>query len=173
MSNVPWFGPGVLLSIVAALVMAKPISGVLGASRLVAAMVVLSLGTVASATLTPIAAVDREPSTSRPCDMSHMSVLPLSELPTLDDRSLNVLLFVPIGLAIALVPVTNRRWTGLIIAASLPFAIEATQLAVPVLNRGCESGDVIDNLTGLLAGYLAVAAIRTLLRFATPSRDVG
>ncbi|HKG55901.1 MAG TPA: VanZ family protein [Candidatus Limnocylindrales bacterium] len=155
MSNVPWFGPGLLLSMAAAIVLARPAARILRAPPIVAVLVVLSLGAIAAATLTPIAAIDREPGAARTCDLSNLAVLPIAELPTLDDRSLNVVLFVPLGIATGLVPLSRRRWTLALAMACLPFAIEATQLAVPVLNRGCESGDVVDNLTGLVAGYVA------------------
>ena len=43
-------------------------------------------------------------------------------------------------------------------AIALPFAIEATQLLVPLLGRGCESADVVDNLIGLAIG-LAIGLV--------------
>ena len=44
-------------------------------------------------------------------------------------------------------------------ALLLPFAIEITQLLVHVLGRGCQSTDLIDNLTGLVLGLAAGAVI--------------
>ncbi len=40
----------------------------------------------------------------------------------------------------------------MIAAIALPFAIETIQLLLPVLDRACESADVVDNLTGLVIG---------------------
>jgi hypothetical protein len=46
--------------------------------------------------------------------------------------------------------------------------IEATQLMVPVLGRACESGDVVDNMLGLVLGLttggIGVAVARLVTR---------
>jgi glycopeptide antibiotics resistance protein len=77
-------------------------------------------------------------------------------------------MFVPLGVMISLVPRSRRKAAIVVAAIALPFAIETTQMLLPVLDRACESADVIDNLTGLVlgfaggsvAGWLASAAYR-------------
>ena len=78
-------------------------------------------------------------------------------------------LFIPFGAAIGLVGESRHR-AGLIIAAlGLPVAIEAIQFFVPVLGRGCQSADVIDNLTGLVVG----AGIGTAARLLRAASSAG
>jgi glycopeptide antibiotics resistance protein len=71
-----------------------------------------------------------------------------------NETSLNVVLFVPLGLALGLLP--GRRTANLLILAGLvsPFFVEAIQLVVQPLGRGCQTADIIDNLTGVVIGLL-------------------
>ena len=75
---------------------------------------------------------------------------------------LNVLLFMPLGVSIAFMPRSRLKVAVLVAAIALPFAIETTQLLLPILDRGCQSADVIDNLTGLVLG-LAGGSVAGLL----------
>ncbi|MCW2546248.1 MAG: hypothetical protein JWN96_708, partial [Mycobacterium sp.] len=87
----------------------------------------------------------------------------------LGDTSLNVILFVPLGLAIGLLgrsPATARM---LVAVLALPLAIEAIQSLLPMLGRGCQSGDVVDNLLGLGIG-LALGMLPSAVR---PARNRG
>ena len=69
----------------------------------------------------------------------------------MNDTSLNVALFVPLGSALGVL--ANRRAVLLIpLAAALPLVIEAIQLWAGGLGRGCQSADVADNLLGLGLG---------------------
>jgi hypothetical protein len=72
------------------------------------------------------------------------------------------LFFIPLGLGIGLLG--RRRLTGILLLAAiaLPFMIETIQLLVPVIARGCQSSDVVDNLIGLSIG-LAIGAVAGLL----------
>ena len=76
----------------------------------------------------------------------------MRDLLRLDEASLNVLLFVPLGVSIALLPRSRLKAAIVVVAIALPFAIEAAQLVVLWLDRACESADVVDNLTGLAIG---------------------
>jgi hypothetical protein len=49
------------------------------------------------------------------------------------------------------------------LALASPIAIEGLQLAIGVLGRRCQSGDAVDNLTGLGLGLLAAAGARSLM----------
>jgi glycopeptide antibiotics resistance protein len=120
----------------------------------VAFVLILSLGVIVSATLTPQSeALAFGAQGSSSCNLSRLELAPLDELLAVNETSLNVLLFVPLGAAIALLPSTRIELVLAVAAIALPFAIEATQLLVPLLDRGCESADVIDNLTGLAVGF--------------------
>ncbi len=61
----------------------------------------------------------------------------------------------------------------LLVAIALPVAIETTQLVIPALERGCQSADVFDNLTGLVIGLVlgTLARLLTAALFGTPSTD--
>jgi hypothetical protein len=56
--------------------------------------------------------------------------------------------------------------TGILLLAAiaLPFVIEIIQLLAPVLARGCQSSDVIDNLIGLSIGFAIGVVARSLTR---------
>ena len=95
--------------------------------------------------------------------MDHVGPPPLGLLRGLNDVSLNVALFVPLGFAIALLPRSRRSLAVLVAAIAFPFVIEATQALVTPLGRGCESADVVDNLLGLAAGLAAGVVARWIL----------
>ena len=59
-------------------------------------------------------------------------------------------------------PEVERTYLCLGIALALPLTIETTQLLVPSLARGCQSGDVIDNLAGLLLGLVVGTGCRLI-----------
>jgi glycopeptide antibiotics resistance protein len=68
------------------------------------------------------------------------------------DTSLNVLLFIPLGALIGILPRSSHRVPILIAAVVLSFAVEAFQLVVTPLGRACQSEDVFDDLLGLVVG---------------------
>jgi len=150
----PWFLPGVAISVLIALAAGGRVGRALGTRRAVAMALIVSLGIILSATLTPLRGfLDVGGVGAGPCDFSRIGLAPLRELLRLGDTSLNILLFVPLGLSLAFLP--RRRRTALVIAGAiaLPFVIELAQLLVPLLDRGCQSADVVDNLTGLAIGF--------------------
>jgi glycopeptide antibiotics resistance protein len=147
---IPWFVPGLALSVVLALVFGSMVGRWLRAPFVVAFVLILSAGAVVSATLTPIPG-PTEPFGS--CDLGRVGLAPLSTLVRLNEVSLNVLLFVPLGVAVALLPRSRRGLAVTALALASPVLIEAMQAVVPVLGRGCQSSDVIDNVTGLLVGW--------------------
>jgi glycopeptide antibiotics resistance protein len=159
--GLPWLLPGVAISVVVSLVVSGAVGRTLRVPRSVAWVMVLSLGIIVSTTLTPqweaLAFGAQGAST---CDLSRFGLAPLDELLTINATSLNILLFIPLGASIAFIP---RSWPMVVVVAAavaLPFAIETTQLLLPVLDRGCQSADVVDNLTGLLIGLASGVAAR-------------
>jgi hypothetical protein len=75
-----------------------------------------------------------------------------------DQRTLNVLLFVPAGVFLVLAVV--RWWAGVVLApvglvalAAYSLAIELTQLQLARLDRACDVTDVVDNVVGAGIGF--------------------
>ncbi len=156
----PWFLPGMVASVAVSLAAGGRVGRALGARRAVGSLLVLSLGIVVSATLTPLRGVIEFGATGQgACDFSRLGLAPLRELLRVNDTSLNILMFVPLGMVLGIVPRSRRKAALVAGAIALPFAIETIQLLVPALDRGCQSADVIDNLTGLVIGLAAGAVI--------------
>jgi hypothetical protein len=162
-ATLPWLLPGVAISAVVAVLAGGAVARALGAHRAVATLLVFSLGVIVSATLTPVGGdLVFDGASPGACDLTRVGLPALGLFRSLNDASLNVLLFLPLGVAIALLPRTRRSAVVLVGAVLLPFAIEATQLLVPAISRGCESADVVDNLLGLAVG-LAIGGVSAWL----------
>lgn len=160
----PWFLPGVGLSLIVAVLVSGRVGRWLSCNRLIAALLIISLGIVLSATITPLGTTSDPSEVVGPgCDLSRVALAPLEDLWSLNDASLNIMLFVPLGVAVGLLPGSPRKVAVVIAALLAPFAVELFQLLVPVLGRGCQSADVIDNLTGLIVGMAGATAARLLL----------
>jgi glycopeptide antibiotics resistance protein len=97
------------------------------------------------------------------CVLSRIGLPSPDEFSRSGDVFGNILMFVPLGFAIALIPRSRRKAAVLAAAVALPFVIEATQLLVVNLDRACESADVVDNLTGLVLGLAAGAVVAWLV----------
>ena len=156
-------GPGIVLSLALSFLTFVPVSRALAISRLHGFLLVLSLGVILAATITP----SREAllfgaEGSGRCDLSRFGLLSWWELGHIDDASLNILLFVPFGIALGLCPRSRARSTLVAAALITPIAIELIQLTAVSLGRECQSSDVIDNLTGLLLGLLVGVIARSV-----------
>jgi VanZ like family len=154
--DVPFFLPGFAISVFVGIAASGVLGRALGVRRALAWAIFVSLGIIAAATLTPrwqgleFGAVG-----SSSCDLSRLGPAPLDELLRPTESLGNVLMFIPLGVTISLVPRSRRKAAIVIAAIALPFAIETIQLLVPALDRACESADVVDNLTGLAIGLAA------------------
>ena len=118
---------------------------------------------MAAATLTPVleSTVFEIPAAGvGVCDFSRIGPAPLDALRSINEISLNILLFVPFGVAVGLLPIGRPKAVVVLAAIALPFAIEGIQLVATALHRGCQSADVADNLTGLIAGLIIGEAVR-------------
>jgi glycopeptide antibiotics resistance protein len=146
----PGFAPGVVVSIVVAYLTSTAVGGFFRVGRIVGGALVFGLLVIVSATLTPGGNAPRLDGLS--CDLSRIGLAPLGDLLRISEVSLNVVLFIPLGAAIGLLPRSRRKTVVLAAAVALPFVIETIQLLVPLLERACQSADVSDNLTGLLIG---------------------
>ncbi|WP_374456836.1 VanZ family protein [Nocardioides sp.] len=76
----------------------------------------------------------------------------------LDQRTLNVLLFVPAGLFLVLA--VGRWWSGVVLAplglaalAAYSLGIEFLQLQLARLDRACDVTDMVDNVLGAAIGF--------------------
>lgn len=150
-SGLPWLVPGLLVSFVVAAAFGGSIARRAGTGPWVGRALIVAIGLILAATLTPDAsglAGEHGPAT---CDLRRWTLIPLRTFLAFDDASLNVFLFMPLGVVITALPRRFRGWS-ILVAAAAPVVIEAIQLVLPVIGRGCESADVVDNLTGLAIG---------------------
>lgn len=167
----PGFLPGLAVSLVVAVVVSRPAARALQVRRVLAGAVVFSLGIVLSATLTPSpSGLARDISGLGPlehhratCDLSRIGPAAIGQYLSLNDTSLNVLMLVPLGFTIGLLPGSRGKTAIVLLACAVPFAVEWTQLVAVPLDRACQSADVSDNLLGLLLG-LAAGATKGKLR---------
>ena len=161
-----------LLSVGVALAAGNSVARRLETSRAVGRALVVSVGLIIAATLTPLkGAIESGLISNGTCDVSRLGLAPLWRLPlTSDDPVLNILLFIPLGISIG-ISRSPRRARLIIAAVALPFVVELAQLLLPVLDRSCETGDVVDNLTGLVLGLAVGATISAATARYQPSRD--
>lgn len=149
----PWFFPAMMLSVFVSVFVSRPFARLFILSQPVAFGVLCALGLTLSATLTPLGDMAVEIGRSGACDTSRVGLPPLGQLRGVNDTSLNVLLFMPLGFSIGLIPSRGPKTMLIVAAMALPASIEVVQLLVPSLGRGCQTADVIDNVAGLLLGF--------------------
>ena len=159
----PWLMPGIAIALLVSIVASGATGRALGVRRIVAWVLLISLGVILSATLTPLRGAFDGGTGSSTCDFSRLGLPSIEEVLRGEDVGLNIFIFIPFGLAIGIVPRSRRKSAIVVVAIALPFAIEAIQLLVPALDRGCESADVVDNLTGLVIGLAAGTIIGRLV----------
>ena len=110
------FFPGLVISVVVALILSGGVARRLGTPRVVAFLLLASLGAVLSATITP----SREALLLHPaiatggCDLSRVGPARLAEYVSVGTATLNVALFIPLGVAIGLLP-HSRLKLGLVL----------------------------------------------------------
>ena len=150
------------IAVVLAVVLSPAVARRLRAPRVVAALLLFGFGLVMAATLVPDAAALEGVVSDGVCDLSRIGLAPLEELTRVTFTSLNVLLFVPLGLAVGLLPRTRSAAVVTLAAVSLTFVVEGIQLVVTVLGRGCQSADIFDNLLGLAIGMVLGVLVRLL-----------
>jgi hypothetical protein len=150
----PGLIPGILIAVVVGAVFAQPVARRFRIAPWNAFLFLVSAGLIVAATLTPGGEAwgPGSPGLLQGCDLSRLRPASLGQLRTLSDASTNVALFIPLGLAVGVLPRHRLRLLGA--AVTLPVAIEAAQLVIGPLARACESADVIDNATGLVIGFV-------------------
>lgn len=158
------------IAIVATLLLSAATARALHTSRFVAGLLLFGFGFVLAITLTPDAPAMAGEISDGVCDVSRLGLAPIGELTRISSSSLNVLLFVPLGFAVALLPRTRATAIVAIAAFSLTFIVEGVQLFVTVLGRGCQTADIVDNLLGLVIGLALGLLLRPLLGIARSPR---
>jgi hypothetical protein len=166
---VPLSAFALVIAIVVALVLSPAVAGRLRTRRSVAVLLLFGFGLVLAATLVPTAAALEGAVSDGVCDVSRVGLAPLEDLTSVTFTSLNVLLFVPLGLAVGLLPRTPTAAAVTVAAISLTFLVETIQLVVTVLGRGCQTADIVDNLLGLAIGIAIGTLARPLLALAPGS----
>ncbi len=156
--------PGLVVGLVLATLLCLPLARWLGLGVVHTWTLLAALAGILALTLTPSwLALEVGTGGTPTCDLSRIGPAPLATNLHVDDPSLNVLLFVPLGAAIGAVGRGRLRWALLAAGLALPWAIEGTQFLAVGLGRACQAGDVVDNTAGLLLGAgpaLAFAAVR-------------
>ena len=150
----PWFLPGLVVFVVLGALFARPVGRVFRAPAALGFFLIVSFGIIISATLTPLHGDFNFAAVGGTCDLSRIGLAPIREVLRIGDTSLNIAMFIPFGLAIGLLARSRPKAILVVAAIALPFVIETTQLLVPALERGCQSADVVDNLSGLLIGLV-------------------
>lgn len=162
LSDYALLGPAIVVTLALSLVVARRFGAWLRASQAVAWLVAFGLGLVISATLTPSRdALLSGVVGSGTCEITPIDLDAITAMFRFGDPAFNFLLFVPFGLGIGLLPRPRIRTRVLVLGILLSPAIELVQLVVTPLDRACQSSDVFDNLTGLIAGF----AIGWIVRF--------
>ncbi len=162
--TVPLFAPVVVLSVILATLTARRTAAWLGTPPGVAWLLLVGSGLILAATLTPLRdAIEHGLASSGTCDLRRIGPAPLSTYLRPNETSANVVLFMPLGLALGMLPGSLRTKAIIAGALLLPLAIELTQLAVPVWGRGCQSADMFDNAMGLALGFLGGHLVRAFV----------
>ena len=161
-SRYPTILPGIVVSLAVAVMLAPRVARRLGANRWHAWVLVASLGVILALTIAPSRlALLEGPVGGIQCDTSRL-LAPLATYLRRDDPLYNVLFFVPLGLAIGLLPRSRSRHALTFAAFLLSPAIELTQALVVAIGRACETGDIADNTLGLVIGLVLGNLLRRL-----------
>ena len=152
MGDITQFVPGLVVALAIGVATGSWAASGLGMGRAAGVTTMISLGAILTTTLSigsPEAGT--VPGT---CSFTRWWPAPIEELSTINEISLNVLLFVPLGVMLGASPRSRSKTTAIAATATMPFVIETIQLLVPSLNRYCDTADITDNLTGLVIGLL-------------------
>jgi hypothetical protein len=160
LDGMPLFWPAAAITLVVAAVLAGELGRALGTVWPVAFLLVASVGGVIATTLTPSS---NYLAGEQACQVNPLTVPSWSVLADLNQTSLNVALFVPLGLACGLLPRLGQIAVACLMAASLPVGVELAQYSLPSLGRVCSTDDIAANLTGLGVGIAAGLVMNALL----------
>jgi hypothetical protein len=149
----PWqFVPGLVVAIVLGALVGPSAGRRAGLGSAWGIVTTISLFVILATTLSPSGGVPDSGLIPGTCVVSRIGPAGLDDLVTINEVTLNILLFVPLGAALAWMPRSRAKALAVTGAVALPFAIESIQLLVIPLGRYCDSADIADNLTGLAIG---------------------
>ena len=155
LADFAWLWPGIAISVVVSIAFSPTLARVLKVRRIVALLLILSFGFNASATLTPSREALRFGAVgSGTCDLTRIGIAPVADIFGFGDPTFNILLYIPLGVAIGLLPSNRRKVAFILTGCIMPFVIELIQMQAIVLDRACQSSDVADNLTGFVVGLV-------------------
>jgi VanZ family protein len=160
MPNLPLLIPVLVIGAVVTVVGYRSVARWLGCPRWAAGLLLASLAVIVAVTLTP---QDGEASGS-PRATVFAWLLAL-----LGDRGLNVVMFVPLGVAVMLVGSGQLRVGAVLAGFALPWVVEGVQGFVEPLARGAQWQDVLDNTIGLVIGCGVGWWVRTRMVRARPN----
>lgn len=166
--NTPLLIPGVAIAIIVGVGLAPAVAARTGLSPLLAGMLVFAVGAILAITLTPGSGAGFF---GRSWCGGLFPAPRLGQLVSLSsEHGLNVILFVPLGVLIGLIPRARPFAVVALGAIAMPIIIEWIQYSVPRLDRICQTWDALENLIGLAIGLgigLAIAFARRSVRRAT------
>ncbi len=169
MGSLPLVLPGIMAAVVVAIMVSPPLARYLRTQRLIVALIIVSAGTILAVTLSPnLAGLAAEAEPGR-CDLARMGLPSVATLRSDSDATRNIILFIPLGLGLGLLPWSRRAAAVIGAAFLLTVFVELTQLLVLPLERGCESADMVDNTIGLVVGL----AMGSMLKLAGGRRRPG
>jgi VanZ family protein len=166
-AGIPLFWPVLAGAVGVATLLSRHVAGSFGISRLHAFALLVSVGGIVALTLTPAGEVG-----GHACRIPSSWPISLDDFVAPTDRGLNVVLFIPLGIALALMPRSPAKTEAVFLAALSPLLIELSQSIVG-LGRTCEATDVVDNLTGLAVGLLIGGVAGAVLRRWRPVDEMG
>jgi glycopeptide antibiotics resistance protein len=156
--EIPWFWPVTVAMVGVATFFSMQVARSFGTTQLHAFVLLVSIGGIVALTLTPAG-----DSGGHACRIPSSWLISLGDFVPPNDRGLNVVLFIPLGIALGLMPRSPVKAEAVFLAALSPLLIELTQSIVG-LGRTCEATDVVDNLTGLAVGFLIAGVVGVVLR---------
>jgi hypothetical protein len=160
--NSPLLVPGVAIALIVGVALAPWASARTGLSPLLAGMLVFAFGAIVAITLTPGSG---EGFFGRSWCGGLRPPPRLGQLVSISsEHGLNVLLFVPLGILIGLIPRVRPFAVAAGIAGAMPIVIEWIQYSVPRLDRICQTWDALENLMGLVLGLAVGVALAYALR---------
>ena len=170
----PWAPVGIAVTVVVALVAARPVGRWLRTSAIGTLLWLLILGCVLTLTATPGLSYFA----ARSCALGLVSPLPARELFALGEESLNVWMFVPLALMATLPRSRRATRVALCVTFALPVVLEVLQWALPAMGRACQASDIVNNLTGAVIGVgvgtvLRIGYSRSRSRSGSPAVAVG
>jgi hypothetical protein len=163
--NTPLLVPGVAIAVIAGVALAPAVASRTGLSPLLAGTLVVAVGAIIAITLTPGSGSG---SFGRSWCGGLFPAPRLYQLASLSsEHGLNIVLFVPLGVLIGLIPRVRPFAIVAMGAIAMPIAIEWIQYSVPRLDRICQTWDALENLIGLAIGLglgVAIAVARRSVR---------